>query len=269
MQTVTSRDGTTIAYDRTGTGPAVILITGALGSRAFDPLNAPLAELLAPQFTVYQYDRRGRGDSGDTLPYAVDREVDDIEALVGHAGGTGYLYGTSSGAVLALHAARQLPGVTKLAMFEPPFIVDGSRSARPADYLATIEQACAAGDPGEAVAMFMRFLGLPDEAIASMQSEPYWPAMAAVGHTLGYDAAVMGDGQTGRALPADRWSTDTPTLVVDGDKSEPFLHSAADAIAGLLPDARRHTLTGQDHAVAAEAIAPVLRDFFTDARQEG
>lgn len=268
MQTVTSRDGTTIGYDRTGTGPAVILVTGALGSRAFDPLNAPLAELLAPQFTVYQYDRRGRGDSGDTLPYAVDREVDDIEALVEQAGGSAYLYGISSGAVLALHAARRLPGVAKLAMFEPPFIVDGSRPPRPDDYQARIEQACAAGDPGEAVAVFMRFIGLPDEAIAPMRSEPYWPAMAAIAHTLGYDAAVMGDGQTGRPLPAEAWSTGTPTLVVDGANSEPFLHSAADAIAGLLPDARRHTLTGQDHAVAPDAIAPVLRDFFTDP-QEG
>ncbi|MPZ28764.1 MAG: alpha/beta fold hydrolase [Micromonosporaceae bacterium] len=266
MQTVTSRDGTTIAYDRTGTGPAVILVTGALGSRVFDPLNAPLTALLAPQFTVYRYDRRGRGDSGDTLPYAVDREVDDVEALVAQAGGSAYLYGISSGAVLALHAARRLPGVTRLALFEPPFIVDGGRPPRPADYQARIEQACAAGDPGEAVAVFMRFLGLPDEAIAPMREEPFWPAMAAAAHTLAYDAAVMGDSQRGQPLPADRWSTDTPTLVVDGAKSEPFLHTAADAIAGLLPDARRHTLTGQDHAVTPDAIAPVLRDFFTETR---
>lgn len=263
METVTSRDGTTIAFERTGQGPAVILVTGALGSRAFDPLNEPLAELLAPQYTVYRYDRRGRGDSGDTLPYAVEREVDDLAALLAHAGGTAYLYGISSGAVLALHAARRLPGVAKVVLYEPPFIVDGSRPPRSPDYLDTIEQAVAAGRPGDAVAAFLRLVGMPDEAIAPMREQPFWPAMEAVAHTLGYDARVMGDTQDGRPLPARPWaSVAIPALVVVGENSEPFLHSAAGALAELLPDAQRHPLAGQDHGVAPEAIAPVLRDYF-------
>lgn len=168
METVRSADGTVMAFDRAGDGPPVIAVAGALGSRAFDPLTP--AKLLAEQFTVISYDRRGRGDSGDTLPYAVDREVEDVAALIEAAGGSAYLYGISSGAVLALEAATQLPGVAKLAMYELPFIVDDSHRPRPADYVTRIEEAVAAGRPGDAVAVFMGFLGLPDEAIAAMRT---------------------------------------------------------------------------------------------------
>lgn len=266
MQTVTSRDGTTIAFDQygEGSGPAVILIGGALSNRAFDPLNAPLAALLAPHYRVYGYDRRGRGDSGDTLPYAVEREVEDIEALIAHAGGPAYLYGISSGAVLALHAARRLPAVRKLVAYEPPFIVDGSHAPRPDDYADRVREAVAAGRPGDAVEVFMTFVGVPAEALPAMRNEPFWPAMAAVAHTLAYDCAVMGDTQYGRPLPRRPWAAiTTPALVVAGEKSETFLHTGADAIAELLPAAHRRTLPGQDHAVAPEAIAPILHEFFT------
>jgi pimeloyl-ACP methyl ester carboxylesterase len=265
MDTVISRDGTRIAYERCGSGPAVILVGGALSQRAFDPMNGPLAEALAADFTVYRYDRRGRGDSGDTLPYAVEREVEDIEALVERAGGSAYAYGISSGAVLVLHAARRLPGLTGLALYEPPFIVDGSRPPIPADYVQRVEELVAAGRPGEAVDLFMLSVGMPAEALPSMRQEPVWPVLESVAYTLAYDWRVMGDTQRGEPLEAGRWaSVRTRTLVADGEKTEPFLHAAADAIAAILPHARRHTLPGQTHAVDAEAIAPVLREFFID-----
>jgi pimeloyl-ACP methyl ester carboxylesterase len=265
MDKVVSRDGTTIAFDRAGTGPAVILVGGALGQRALDPLNEPLAELLAEDFTTYRYDRRGRGDSGDTQPYAVEREVEDLEALVGHAGGSAHAYGISSGAVLALHAARRSPGITRLALYEPPFIVDDSRSPIPADYVARVEELVAAGRPGEAVDLFMLSVGVPAEALPAFRQEPDWSTMEAVAHTLAYDWRVMGDTQRGRPLEAGQWaSVTTPALVADGENSPPFLHSAADAIAAILPHVQRRTLPGQDHAVAADAIAPVLREFFSN-----
>jgi pimeloyl-ACP methyl ester carboxylesterase len=263
METVTSHDGTTIAFDRTGQGPAVILVGGALTHRAIDPLNGPLAELLAADFTVYRYDRRGRGDSGDTQPYAVEREVEDLEALLAHAGGTAYAYGVSSGAVLVLHAARRLPGLTKLALYEPPFVVDGSHLPRGDDYIARTEQAVATGRPGAAIEEFMTWVGIPPEELPSMRELPFWPAMEAVAHTLAYDYRVMGDTQLGRPLDAGRWAAVTaPTLVADGEKTEPFLHAGANAIARILPSSTRRTLPGQDHGVAADAIAPVLREFF-------
>lgn len=261
MSTVTSRDGTTIAFDRSGDGPAVILVTGAFGDRTH---MAPLAALLAPRFTVYAYDRRGRGGSGDTAPYAVEREIDDVEALVDHAGGSAYAYGSSSGAVLALHAARALPGITKLAMYEPPFIVDSSYPPLPPDYLDRVKELTATGRPGDAVELFLTFIGVPAEQVAQMRAEPFWQALEAVAHTLAYDLTVMGETQRGKPLPAKWALLTTPALVADGDRTpQPYIRPAADALAALLPGARRHTIAGQDHAVAADAIAPVLTDFFT------
>lgn len=262
MDTVKSRDGTLIAFDRYGeAGPAIIVVGGALSNRSFDPLSP--AALLSPDFTVYGYDRRGRGDSTDTPPYAVEREVDDLEALIAHAGGEAYLYGLSSGAVLALHAARRLPGIRKVVAYEPPFIVDDSHPARPDDYPDQVRAAVAAGRPGDAVDTFMTFVGMPAEALPGMHEQPFWPVMESVAHTLVYDYAVMGDTQRGKPLARKRWeSITTPVLVADGEQSPTFLHTGADAIAAILPNAQRRTLPGQDHAVAPDAIAPVLRDYF-------
>jgi pimeloyl-ACP methyl ester carboxylesterase len=269
MHTVTSRDGTTIAFDRSGDGPAVILVAGAFGDRT---MMAALAALLAPRFTVYNYDRRGRGGSGDTAPYAVEREVEDIEALLEHAGGSGYAYGISSGAVLALHAARRLPGITRLALYEPPFILEragevGGDSYRPLppDYVDRVKELTSTGRPGDAVELFLTFVGVPAEEVATMRAEPFWAALEAVAHTLAYDFTIMGETQRGKPLPA-KWATiTTPTLVADGgDTPQPYIRPAADALAALLPNARRHTVAGQDHAVAPDAIAPVLIDYFTD-----
>ncbi len=257
MQTVTSSDDTTIAFDRLGDGPPVILVCGGSVDRMS---NAPLAAVLANHFTVFNYDRRGRGDSGDTPPYTVEREVEDIDAVVDAAGGSACLYGTSSGAALALEAARQLPTrIRRLALWEPPFIPDGYPRP-PADTARTYTELVAAGRRGDAVEFFMaKVVGLPAEFVAQARNSPWWPAQEALAHTLAYDATIMGD----YALPAERAASVTvPTIVIAGGASFPFMRVTAQALADILPDAQTRTLDGQEHNVAPEAIAPVLVEFF-------
>ena len=261
MNTVTSRDGTIVAFERSGAGPAVILVGGALGGRA----DAQLVAHLARHFAVFDYDRRGRGASGDTPPYAVEREVEDIDALIAAAGGSAFLYGISSGAVLALEAASKFPTrVAKLALYEPPFIIDDSRPPLPGDYVARLNELVAAGRRGAAVEYFMTAaLRLPDEYLAPMRAHPSWARMEAVAHTIAYDGTIMGDTMSGKPLPTARWTTVTlPTLVMNGGESEAFFHDAAQALAALLPDAQRRVLPGQDHNVDANALAPALTAFF-------
>ncbi len=258
MKKVISKDGTPIAFDQLGSGPAVILVCGGSVDRTS---NAPLAALLAEHFTVFNFDRRGRGDSGDTPPYAVEREVEDIDAVVAAAGGAACLYGTSSGAALALEAARQLPNkITKLALWEPPYFVDDSYPRPPADTAKTYTELVAAGRRGDAVEFFMaKVVGLPAEFVAEARQAPWWPMQEALAHTLAYDATIMGD----YSLPTERITTiKVPTIVIDGGVSFPFMHATADAIAKILPNAQRRTLEGQRHDVAPEAIAPVLKEFF-------
>ncbi len=262
METVTSRDGTTIAFDRRGAGPALVLVTGALGTRAG---HQPLAALLAEDFTVFNYDRRGRADSGDTPPYAVEREVEDIDAVIEAAGGTASLYGISSGAILAVEAASKLPSkVTKLALYEPPFILDDSRPPLPADYVPRLNAAIAAGRPGDAVMLFMTdAIRIPDEYLAPMQDSPMWAGLEAVAHTIAYDGTVVGDTMSGKPLPKGRWAAATmPTLVITGELSEDFFHNGGRSLTADLPDARHAILAGQDHNVSADVLAPVLGDFF-------
>ena len=241
--------GTTIAFDRSGQVPAVILVTGALGVRSHPSLVADLAR----RFTVIDYSRRGRGDSGDTPPYAVEREVEDIEALIDDAGGSAFLYGMSSGEVLALEAASRLPAkVSKLALYEPPFIVDDSRPPAPDDYVAQLDAATAAGRPGDAVEIFMtKAILIPAEYIPAMRAAPpptddgsmqppAWAEMEAVAHTLAYDGRVMGGTMSGKPLPAERakqWAAAAmPTLVITGGNSEEFFHSGARALVAILPE---------------------------------
>jgi pimeloyl-ACP methyl ester carboxylesterase len=264
MSTVTSKDGTTIAYDKLGAGPPVILVAGALGVRAY-PVMGELAALLAPHFTVINYDRRGRGESGDTLPYAVAREIEDIDALIDAAGGSAYLYGISSGANLALAAANALPGkVTKLALYEPPVIVDDSRPPMPADYVQQINDFVATGRRGDAVALFMRHVGVPDEFIPQMRAMPMWPQMEQAAHTLAYDGLIMGDTQSGKPLAPGQWPAATlPTLVIVGGDSPPFFHNGTRAVADQLPRAQHATLPGQTHEVSSAALAPMLIEFFS------
>ena len=262
MPTVTSKDGTSIAYERSGDGPAVILVDGALCYRDFGPMR-PLAALLAQRFTVYAYDRRGRGQSADTTPYAAEREVEDIAALIAEAGGRAHLFGTSSGAVLALEAARQLTGeVTKLAMYEPPLSVNEQGVERFTAYRAHIGELLAAGRRGDTAEAFMRLVGQPDEAISGMRQAPMWPMFEAVAPTLAYDAAVMGDSSVPVSVAS---SVAISALVMAGGASPEFMQQAAREVAGAMPHARYQTLEGQTHAVDVEALAPVLVEFFTEA----
>lgn len=258
MEFVTSKDGTRIAYDRSGAGPALILVDGAMCSRSFGPMG-PLTAFLAPHFTVFAYDRRGRGDSGDTQPYSVQREVEDIAALVDAAGGSALLYGTSSGAALAFEAAAHGLSIEKLALFEPPYNSDAEAMQRWAAYRTRLNEILAAGQRSDAAAHFMSYVGMPDEAIAGMKHAPMWPLMEAVAPTLAYDAAVLGDcaAPTGRAA-----GVSVPTLLITGGASYPFMHETAQALQASMPNAQWRVLEGQTHDVAPDAIAPLLIEFF-------
>ena len=263
MNTVRSADGTTIAYTRAGQGPALILVDGALCSRSFGPMPK-LAEQLTPHFTVYTYDRRGRGESGDTKPYSPDREVEDLEALVALAGDPVYLHGTSSGAALVLEAAKHIRSVAKLAVYEPPFIVDDTRTPMPDDWLPRLKQLLADNQPGDAVKMFMRFVGTPAIFTAIMPLTPVWGKLKAVAPTLPYDITIMHEHQQGRPLTTGEWAAiKVPTLVAAGGKSPAWITNGTRALAGALPDATYRTLPGQNHMVKAQAIAPMLTEFFT------
>lgn len=266
MKTATSTDGTVIAFDKLGTGPAVVLVTGALGDRSH-PMQKELATHLAEHFTVFNYDRRGRGDSGDTPPYAVEREIEDIEALIDEAGGSAFVYGISSGAVLALKATSKLPSkVEKLALYEPPFILDDSRPALPEDYVAQLNAAIAAGNRSAAVEIFMtQALLIPDEYLEPMRNDPMWADMEKLAHTIAYDGLVVKDVMAGKPWPAGTWATATsPTLIISGEMSEAFFHKAATTLAGDLVEAEHRTLKGQAHDVAPAALAPMLVEYFAN-----
>ncbi|MEY9835235.1 alpha/beta fold hydrolase [Streptacidiphilus sp. EB103A] len=260
--TAISKDGTVIAYERTGSGPAVILVDGALCYRGSGPAR-PLAAALAGHFTVYTYDRRGRGESGNTLPYAVDREVEDLAAVLEAAGGTAHLYGISSGAALSLEAANVLSGFVSLALYEFPTAVDSSGPVRPADYIPTMDALIAADKRGATLKMFMRTVGVPTPVLLVMQLLPVWSKLKRVAHTLPYDMRVLGDTGSGRPLPTDRWTSATlPTLAMDGGKSPQSMRDGMRQLADILPDSDYRTLPGQTHMLKPDAVAPVLTEFF-------
>jgi pimeloyl-ACP methyl ester carboxylesterase len=262
MNTLSSRDGTAIAYDRHGGGPALILVDGALTVHSSGS-GSELARLLGPHFTVYGFDRRGRGGSGDTPPYAVDREIDDIEALIDRAGGAAFLYGHSSGGPLAMRAAIRLGSkVSKLAMYEPPYNNDPGAQESWRQYLRELRQALAEGRRGDAVALFLRFVGTPAEQLDGMRRAPFWPAMEAVAPTLAYDhAAILGEPWSVPAGLAAR--VPVPTLVMAGDASLPFMPGAARALSQAIPQGQLRMLEGQTHEVNPGVLAPVLVEFFT------
>ncbi len=260
MKKVTSKDGTQIAYDQRGTGPALILVDGALCYRSFGPMQ-PLAELLAPHFTVYNYDRRGRGDSDDTQPYALVREIEDIEALIDEAGGSAFVYGISSGGALALEAASKLgQKIKKLAIYEAPYNSEKDAVQDWKQYRKQLSALLAENRRGDAAALFMMSVGTPEEQVAGMRQAPVWSMFESVAPTLAYDAAALGDD---RSIPVERAAqVRVPTLVMSGT-ALPFMMTTADALAKAIPQARRHTLEGQTHDVNLEVLAPVLVEFFT------
>ncbi|MBA3426162.1 MAG: alpha/beta fold hydrolase [Rubrobacteraceae bacterium] len=263
MEQVTSSDGTKIAFDRSGEGPPVILVGGAFNTRSFGP-NEGLSSLLAEHFTVINYDRRGRGDSGDTAPYSVEREVEDIQALIEVVGGSAHVFGISSGAALALETANRGLSIEKLALYEAPFVVDDSRPPVPNDYLERLEELVASGRRSDAVRLFMREgVGIPAVFVVMMRFMPAWSKLKAVAHTVVYDAAIVDDYQKGHPLPDGRWASVTaPTLVAVGGKSPAWMRHAMQALADVLPNARHRTLEGQTHIVKPQALAPVLMEFF-------
>jgi pimeloyl-ACP methyl ester carboxylesterase len=264
VRTVTSRDGTTIAFDQSGHGPALVLVGGAFEQRAMESETAHLAalSLLAEHFSVYHYDRRGRGDSGDTLPFAVQREIEDIEALIDHAGGSAFVFGISSGAALAFEAALALGGkVRKLAMYEPPYNDDDDARQAWRQFRQELAATLAEGRRGDAVALFMMLLGAPAEQMAEMRQFPLWSMWEGIAPTIAYDAAALGEDAS---VPAERAAgLTTPTLVMNGEASYPFMSATALALANAIPDAQHRTLEGQGHEVAAEVIGPLLVAFFT------
>jgi pimeloyl-ACP methyl ester carboxylesterase len=262
MNKVVSKDGTPIGFDRSGKGPAVILVDGALCYRASGPMG-PLAALLAENFTVFTYDRRGRGDSGNTAPYAVEREIEDIDALINEAGGSAYVYGISSGAALALEAANHGLAIKKLALYEAPFIVDDSHPPIATDFVAQLNALVSADRRGDAVRLFMKLVGVPGIFISIMRFMPAWKKLTGIAHTLPYDITIVQDYERGKPLPDKRWAAVTvPTLVVDGGKSPKWMRNGMRALAGVLPNAKLRTLEGQTHMVKPKALAPVLMEFF-------
>jgi len=264
MKTVTSKDGTTIAFDQSGTGQPLIMIPGAFGYSKF-PGSLELAALLSSDFTFINYDRRGRGESGDTQPYAVAREIEDIEALIDAVGGSAFLGGMSSGAILALEAANQFPGkVKKLALYEPPFIINDSRPPLPSDFVQQLKDAVTAGRPGDAIDIIMTHaLRIPAEQLAPMRHDPLWPEMIKVAPTLVYDGTIQADFMAGKPLPRDRWThVNFPTLVMNGETSDQFFKDGAQALVDLLPNAQHRIVEGQNHNISMKVLAPVLKMFF-------
>lgn len=256
METITSKDGTTLAFDRLGSGPPVVLVCGGSVDRMAD---AAIAQELASDYTVLNYDRRGRGDSGDTPPYAIEREVEDVEAVIEAAGGSANLWGSSSGAALAMIATASGAPVTKLALWEPPYFLDPD-ARPPADQVEQYETMIAEGRRGDAAEYFMaKVVGMPPEFVADARNQPWWAGQEAIAHTLAYDARIMGD----YLVPTETAArVKVPTLVLAGGADMPFMRETAQALADALPDGEVRFLEGQGHNVDPTVLAPALKDFF-------
>jgi pimeloyl-ACP methyl ester carboxylesterase len=254
MPTTTSADGTTIGYDRYGDGPPVILVLGAFNERA---TGAALAAGLASAFTVINYDRRGRGTSTDTLPYAVEREVEDLEALIDEVGGQTCVFGYSSGAVLGMRAAAHGLPVARLALYDPPFQTPGTSPAFWTDLARQLDDLVRADRRGDAVELFQtKGVGIPPEVVAHLRQAPFWPGLEAIAHTLAYDSLIL-------ASPPELAKTvSCPTLVIEGEASPEPVRVAAQALAGQLPGAELETLAGVGHDLEPEALVPLLEGFY-------
>jgi pimeloyl-ACP methyl ester carboxylesterase len=260
-QSVRSADGTRIAFERTGDGPPLILVEAAGHYRDLSSFSG-LVTRLSRELTVYTYDRRGRGESTDTPPYAPEREVEDLEALIAEAGGSAHLYGYSSGALLAMRAAAQGLRISRLAVLEPPLQDDGGEREGPDPLTGALRELVSAGRNDDAVARFHESIGVPPEFIASMRATPDWAKMRSIAHTLVYDC-VISDTTTPELLR----SAEVPTLVLDSMGSTDDLTGWAATVAAMLPNASHRSLAGEWHAVPDEVLAPVLIEFFGDGAE--
>lgn len=265
MTYVTSKDGTSIAYDRMGRGPAVILVGGGLDDGSE---NAPLATELASRYTVFNYARRGRGASADTLPYAVRREIEDIAALIAEAAGPAHLFGVSSGGALVLEAAAAGLTIDKIAVYEVPYMVDEAIQEHYAHYVEQLGIALRDRRHGDAIALFMQLAGSSDDDITAARNSPLWSGLEALAPTLAYDAACLGDGRP----PTQKLARITqPTLVATGATPDPhtgglqpgFFDEAADAIAATIPKAERLIIDGQTHVADPVVLSSVLERFLS------
>jgi len=258
VPTVTSKDGTKIAYDKVGNGPVVVLVLGALNSRKS---GAKLAKLLASRFTVISYDRRGRGESGDTAPYAPQREVEDVKALIEEVGGPVFLYGHSSGAALAIEAADKLSKqVRKFAIYEVPYALDSDTSKAAKEYNSLLKKLLASGRNGDAVALFVRSVGVSDKQVQTMRRMAMWRGLEKLAPTLAYDSDILGKGHS---LPTALLAgITTPALVMHGGAGAPAMRDTAQAVREVIPKAQLRTLAGQTHGVRPKVLAPILTEFF-------
>ena len=250
VTTVTSKDGTGIAYEKSGIGPPVVLVLGAFNDR---PAGSALRQSLSAHFTVFNYDRRGRGDSGDTAPYAIEREIEDIGALIDAAGGSAYVFGYSSGAILALRAAASNRAISRLALYDPP--PTGGKAGNLAPDLSKL---ITANRRGDAVELFqIEAVGIPADIVAKMRHAPFRPALEAIAHTLVYDSTILS------ALPDGLLaSINIPTLVMDAENMPPIMHQSAQTLATALPKGQHHLLKGQTHDIDPAVVTPELTAFF-------
>lgn len=255
LEYITSTDGTRIAFDQIGTGPPAAIVSGAMCSRQSD---AALATALASSFTVLNYDRRGRGDSDDTGPYAIEREIEDLAAVLDAAGGSAVVIGLSSGGALALRAAAAGLPISRLVCWEVPYSTDAAARDAMASYRCALDRALTSGDNGQAVELFLRLVGMPDQAITGMRRSPFWGDAERIAPTLAYDAAVMDDG----AIPTDLLQAiDCPTAMLTGAASPPMFASAATETVAALDDGLHRVLDGQTHDVDAASLAAAVREF--------
>jgi pimeloyl-ACP methyl ester carboxylesterase len=254
FDTTLSRDGTRIAFERFGSGSPIIFVVGAFNERS---TAAPLAECLARQFTTLIYDRRGRGDSTDTLPYAVEREFEDLGGLIEVVGGSAGVFGYSSGALLALQAAAAGLPISRLALYDPPYLTDSTD----VDHSPKLAELIAANARGEAVEYFQReVVGIPSDIVAQLRHAPFRPALERMAHTLVYESLILGD----RSLPAPEVAArvSMPTLVLAGGAGSPIMPPAAHALGALLPDARDRVLDAETHDLNPAVLTPALAAFF-------
>jgi pimeloyl-ACP methyl ester carboxylesterase len=260
MRKVISKDGTPIAFDQSGEGPPIILVVGAFNDSS---TGAPLAAQLSEHFTIFNYDRRGRGASGDRMDYAIEREIEDLAALIDEAGGSSSVFGYSSGAVLTLKAAASGLAISRLALYEPPFLIDDGTPQRAQDISVRLTELISSGHRGDAVELYQtEMVGIPAEIVAQFRNAPFRPALENIAHTLVYDATILADMP---ALAEQLPSITIPTLVISGGNSPAFLRRVAEVVSDALPNSQHRSLEGQTHDLLPAVLAPVLEEFFAES----